>query len=122
MSQATKGGFAYLKHAKQTGPTEIVGPPEVQPEPAEIVAPGPPAREGRIHPVAADWTPEPVRTAAKQVAKPPREKFTTAIDADIRDAVAVELAKLRRTGLKQTPADLINDLLRKWLLERGASI
>jgi hypothetical protein len=121
MSQATKGGFAYLKHAKQTGATAIAEPLEVQPEPAEIVLPDPPAREGRIHPVA-DWTPEPVRTAAKQVAKPPREKFTTAIDADIRDAVAVELAKLRRTGLKQTPADLINDLLRKWLLERGATI
>lgn len=121
MSQATKGGFAYLKHAKKTGPTAIAEPPDAQPEPTEIVVPDPPASEGRIHPVA-DWTPQPVATVAKQVGKPPREKFTTAIDADIRDAVAVELAKLRRTGLKQTPADLINDLLRKWLLERGASI
>jgi hypothetical protein len=121
MSQATKGGFAYLKHAKQTGATAIEERLGLQPGPTEVLAPDPPAREERIHPVA-DWNRQPTEAVAKQAARPHREKFTTAIDADIRDAVAVELAKLRRTGLKQTPADLINDLLRKWLLERGAII
>jgi hypothetical protein len=121
MSQATKSGFGYLKHAKQTGTDAVVEPENAEPKRAEIARPAPPASEDRIHPVT-DWTAEPVKAVAKQVAKPSREKFTTAIDADIRDSVAVELAKLRRTGVKQTPADLINDLLRKWLLDRGATI
>jgi|ERR1700738_2393549 hypothetical protein len=121
MSQATKSGFGYLKHAKQTGTDAIAEPIKAEPDRAEIATPAPPVSEGRIHPVA-DWTSEPVRAVGKQMAKPSREKFTTAIDADIRDSMAVELAKLRRTGVKQTPADLINNLLRKWLLDRGATI
>jgi hypothetical protein len=105
---STKNSFSYLAHARQTKPE--APPPEETPSPIPDPIPAP------LDPAP----PRIVKTPITEKKKSKREKFTTAISPDIRDAVQIELLKQRQGGGKrQEPADLIEELLLKWLRMRG---
>jgi len=126
MVQANKSSFAYLKHAKQTGAPIVEDQPEravaeetlpqKQSEPVMLRTPT------QHNPsIGLEPDPEPF-ILRKSGTTRSREKYTTHIDVDVREAITVELAKMRRMGTKQSPADLINQLLRNWLIERGVRL
>jgi hypothetical protein len=117
MSQSVRTGFSYLKHAKVTANQPAVEeekPFIVEPQRVEtssslpVIAPGPPE-------VAESLAPKPS-------VKPVREKFTTAIAPALRDAMNLQLAKQRIHGVSQSPADLLDSLLRQWLAERDVVV
>lgn len=104
MSQSIKSGFAYLSHAKHTIPIADEGGDEEQ---------------------VAVSIPVGITASSAALVRPPinrRQKYTTAISEDVRDGMIVELTKMRKEGKRMTPADLIEDLLRNWLKNRGVYV
>lgn len=101
MAQTSKSDFSYMrKPATSVSMSEhplTVEPPVITSPRADVNTPVQPA---------------PKTDRGK------REKYTTSMLPDVRDAMEHELTRLRREGNRRSAADLIEELIVEWLAKR----